>query len=1793
MKGRGLLVVVLVLVLMAASVVPAGAAADLDGGGSSGFGGGLVAVGPGGFSDVGEGSVHAPAVGVLAGLGVFDGTECGEGLFCPDEPLQRSTMAVWLVRMVDGADAAPAASGVFSDVDYTQGYAPFADRLSELGVTRGCATGPLRYCPDRSVTRGQMAAFLVRAFGLEAGSAAGFTDVGTGHTFADDIDALAASRVTAGCSARPLRFCPDRNVTRAQMATFLARAAGLVELPAPVGAEPEEMPVPVFDPFTTPTLSDIDLERLGAAVATLDPEADCPPTVAPALLDDVAEVVQISGGCLNVEYVPLEGRTIGQVREAFASDPRIHAVGAPVWQVWLTQVGTYSNDAESGEQWHLPKLEAKQLWQSWPQGANVVVAVIDSGVERSHRELEHSVMGGVGGDCHVEDSSGHGTHVAGIIAAAVDNTHNVAGIAPNVNILPIRVYTDKGAFPCGDIKSMASAVNRAIRFEADVINMSLEWRYKGEGIGGPQDPFEAVVRAAMMRDIVVVAGAGNCGDPDYLSGSCAGLVNRTLAPGMYSGVISVAATNRSDNRARFSTSNTHVGIAAPGGSALGTFDGQVRHLTWDDFDSDGKIDGGEHVTEDDILSTVPRDCTLGFACTYTGTKFGTSMAAPMVSAVVAHMKARYPRASVSEIRRSLYETAHNPTSPGGWNSEYGWGIVRPLDAIERLGDLFRSCPDRPDSRGLLAYQVGIDIDADADDVHDSRVPLVDRYDIWTMDAATGQSRCRRAHNAWQPAWSPDGTRLAFVHKQFPDDDNEIWVMNADGTNWRNLTDNNSADYQPAWSPDGTKIAYVSNQSGNNDIWVMNGDGTGHRNLTNHASFDSLPAWSPDGTRIAFSSKPDGGDFDIWVMNHDGTAAHNLHDNNDDELRPTWSPDGTQIAFVHNPDEPGQTDDDIWAMDTDGTNWENLTNNDGEDIDPAWSPDGTRIAFASDRGGNNDIWVMRRDGTNPRNLTNTADQHETQPAWSPPKEPDPDDRQIRISWGSDATSRPDCPTGETCLYLQYEYIGSWDPAPYALECWTGNNRAWTGTWAGQPERGCYYWGEPAHVVIDGIRSNTINWTPPDDRQIRISWGSDATSRPDCPTGETCLYLQYEYIGSWDPAPYALECWTGNNRAWTGTWAGQPERGCYYWGEPAHVVIDGIRSNTINWTPPDDRQIRISWGSDATSRPDCPTGETCLYLQYEYIGTWDPAPYALECWTGNNRAWTGTWAGQPERGCYYWGEPAHVVIDGIRSNTITWPTQPTQTSGAFTAVTAGSFHSCGLRTDGTITCWGSNYHGETDPPPGTYTAITAGSEHSCGLRTDGTITCWGSNYHGETDPPPGTFTTITAGAAFDDTGAHSCGLRTDGTTTCWGSNEHGQTNTPPGTFTAITAGAGHSCGLRTDGTTTCWGSNEHGQTNTPPGTFTAITAGTLHSCGLRTDGTTTCWGNNSFAQADPPPGKTFTALTGSWQYSCGLETNGTITCWGSNYHGETDPPPGTFTAITAGTLHSCGLRSDGTITCWGNNSYAQADPPPGKTFTALTGSWQYSCGLETNGTITCWGWNYHGETGPPPGTFTAISAGSGHSCGLRTDRTITCWGQNYHGETDPPPGTFTAVAVGYFHSCGLRTDGTINCWGWNTSGQTDPPPGTFTAITSGGARYGDSLSGHSCGLRTDGTISCWGSNEYGQTNTPSGTFTAVTAGGVHSCGLRTDGTISCWGHNEIGQTNTPPGTFTAVAAGYFHSCGLRTDGTISCWGSNEFGEADTPGTFTAVAAGYFHSCGLRTDGTISCWGLNAITTAEPSG
>ena len=162
------------------------------------------------------------AVKALSDDGVLAHTECVPGLFCPGDPIPRRVMAVWLVRVVDGADPEPVGSSRFTDVDAGQWWAAHVERLAELGITVGCGREPARYCPDEPVTRAQTATFLKRAFSLDPAVPAGFADT-RGSVHAAAIDALFRSGITKGCSTEPMLFCPSEATTRGQMALFLER----------------------------------------------------------------------------------------------------------------------------------------------------------------------------------------------------------------------------------------------------------------------------------------------------------------------------------------------------------------------------------------------------------------------------------------------------------------------------------------------------------------------------------------------------------------------------------------------------------------------------------------------------------------------------------------------------------------------------------------------------------------------------------------------------------------------------------------------------------------------------------------------------------------------------------------------------------------------------------------------------------------------------------------------------------------------------------------------------------------------------------------------------------------------------------------------------------------------------------------------------------------------------------------------------------------------------------------------------------------------------------------------------------------------------------------------------------------------------------------------------------------------------------------------------------------------------------------------------------------------------------
>jgi Tol biopolymer transport system component len=254
-----------------------------------------------------------------------------------------------------------------------------------------------------------------------------------------------------------------------------------------------------------------------------------------------------------------------------------------------------------------------------------------------------------------------------------------------------------------------------------------------------------------------------------------------------------------------------------------------------------------------------------------------------------------------------------------------------------------------------------------------------------------------------PAFAPDGARIAFTSRRDSQGtavNDELYVMDAadddgdgNGDHLTRLTSTGGEnEFQPAFSPDGTRIAFTSNRDGDNDIYVMDADGTNQVRLTDNATRDARPAFSPDGRRIAFTSNRDRDD-EIYVMDAtdddgDGNGDHltKITDNAGvADTHANFSPDGELIAFTTRRDG----NDEIYVANADGGGSPTrLTDNDAVDEFPAFSPDGQWVAFSSNRAGGGpdyDIYTMRvaREdaGNAPERLTNTPEA-DSKPDWGP-------------------------------------------------------------------------------------------------------------------------------------------------------------------------------------------------------------------------------------------------------------------------------------------------------------------------------------------------------------------------------------------------------------------------------------------------------------------------------------------------------------------------------------------------------------------------------------------------------------------------------------------------------------------------------------------------------------------------------------------------------------------------------------------------------------------------------------------
>jgi alpha-tubulin suppressor-like RCC1 family protein len=640
----------------------------------------------------------------------------------------------------------------------------------------------------------------------------------------------------------------------------------------------------------------------------------------------------------------------------------------------------------------------------------------------------------------------------------------------------------------------------------------------------------------------------------------------------------------------------------------------------------------------------------------------------------------------------------------------------------------------------------------------------------------------------------------------------------------------------------------------------------------------------------------------------------------------------------------------------------------------------------------------------------------------------------------------------------------------------------------------------------------------------------------------------------------------------------------------------------------------------------------------------------------------------------------------------------------AIAAGWAHSLALCSDGTVAAWGYNDLGAlgnnttnssavpvaVDVTPGvsalagkTVVAVSAGTYHSLALCSDGTVAAWGHNGNGQIGDASGT-TRLAPVAVNTDVGSsalagktvvalaaggyHSLALCSDGTVAGWGMHSLGQlgdnattgplvpvaVNTAPGvsalngkTVVGIAAGCYHSLALCSDGTVASWGYNNAGQlgntttsnslapvaVNTSSGlsalsgrTVVGIAAGTIHSLALCSDGTVAAWGDNASAELgdhtttqrrapvalNTTPltvGERFTRVVAGSQgsYSLGLAAAPVTSTLAPNYSASADIP------LTANGLTATGATVNFTL------NFAPATGTElmvirntsldfiNGAFDNLTNGQAVALGY--GGTIYTFVANYYG--------------GSGNDLVLVwANQRLMAWGHNSWGQIGdnnagvnplvPVPVTATgilagktvvAVAAGDYHSLALCSDGTLAAWGRNINGQlgnnstaSASVPVVVNTASGVSALYGKRVvgvaagQGYSMALCSDGTVAAWGGNAIGQLGD----------------GTSTERHVPVAVNTASGSSALYGKTVVSIAAGAWHNLAVCSDGTVATWGGNSYGQLGDNSTTTrsipvavvadatsalygktvvAIAAGTSHSLALCSDGTVAGWGRGA--------
>jgi subtilisin family serine protease len=355
---------------------------------------------------------------------------------------------------------------------------------------------------------------------------------------------------------------------------------------------------------------------------------------APSALARVAGVVTRAGGRLGAPLEPLGVRAV-ELPSTAARDAVVATLRSMAGVAWaeadhVVHAQRAANDPMARQQWAIRKIGLTKAWDVTTGSASVTVAVIDTGVAAKHPDLAGKVLPGtdlVNGDDDADDDFGHGTHVAGTIAAAANNRRGVTGVAWGVKVLPVKVLDEHGTGSSCDV--MAGIVEAAKR-GASVLNLSLGFA------GACPVAFRAAVAYATQQKALVVAAAGN----DAMQGG------PESAPADCDGVLGVGATDSADTPATFSTFGPAVDVSAPGVGILSTV-----------------VDVKKHTYGYDYYS-------------------GTSMAAPHVAGLAALLRSKHPDWTPQQVSDAIVASADD-RGPKGRDDFYGAGRINAARALAR------------------------------------------------------------------------------------------------------------------------------------------------------------------------------------------------------------------------------------------------------------------------------------------------------------------------------------------------------------------------------------------------------------------------------------------------------------------------------------------------------------------------------------------------------------------------------------------------------------------------------------------------------------------------------------------------------------------------------------------------------------------------------------------------------------------------------------------------------------------------------------------------------------------------------------------------------------------------------------------------------------------------------------------------------------------------------------------------------------------------------------------------------